>query len=183
MIDRKHGEKSNETKAVQPKRDEEQQPDKKPSEAPSRFSANRAQPEDIQALQRSVGNRAVQRLIQTSGDVVQRSFTDDPAYRTWRNQMRSLLVPMTNSMGEVRAHHDSEGASLNNLFTRNNAAVGMLNEALAGEGGGSGGGTSATSPSGASEESESPTAGGRGESQSPQGGEDIYEGGGGTQST
>ena len=166
MGDRKHGEKSNETKAVQPKRDEEQQPDKKPSEALSRFSANIAQPEDIQTLQRSVGNRAVQRLIQTSGDVVQRSFRDDPEYREWRDRMIPILRPMSASLEEVRTHHGSEGASIANTVASNNAAHDIWNEATA------------TAEGTATEESEASTERGGGESQSPQSVEDIYEGGG-----
>jgi lipid II:glycine glycyltransferase (peptidoglycan interpeptide bridge formation enzyme) len=46
------------------KLEEEQLADKKPAEALSRLSANVARPEDIQALQRTIGNRAVTNMIQ-----------------------------------------------------------------------------------------------------------------------
>ena len=65
MGERKHRTEGKETKAsVQANREDEQQPDNKNAGAVSRLSANVAQPEDIQALQRSVGNRAVSNMIQ-----------------------------------------------------------------------------------------------------------------------
>lgn len=60
---RKQVEKSNETKAVNPKREEEQHPSNNPAESLSRLNANMAQRSDILTLQRTLGNRAVRRLI------------------------------------------------------------------------------------------------------------------------
>jgi hypothetical protein len=81
MSDRKHVEKGNETKAIKAKREDEQRPDKKPSEALSRLSANVAQPGDIKALQGTVGNRIVQRLIvkRSQPGVVQRHVSPETA--------------------------------------------------------------------------------------------------------
>jgi hypothetical protein len=61
---RQHGEKSNEAKAIQAKREEKKLPYKQPHESLTRLSANVAQPKDIQTLQRTVGNRAVANMIQ-----------------------------------------------------------------------------------------------------------------------
>jgi hypothetical protein len=64
MGEHKLGTKVTETKVKQAKREQERLVEKKPAGAVSRISANVAQPEDIQALQRTVGNRAVTNMIQ-----------------------------------------------------------------------------------------------------------------------
>jgi len=152
MSDRKHGEKSNETKAVRPKREEGQQPGKKPAEALSRLSANMARPEDIKALQRTVGNRIVQRLItkQSLPGALQRHVPPetDAAYTEHfpgiQDDLRAMK-PKVKGLPELRSsmavHHN---ALLDAAFVSADYK----------EGGG---------------ESQSPQTGG--ESQSPQGGE------------
>ena len=88
MGDRKHGEKDSKTKAIQPKREEEQLPESQPHEALSRLSANVAKPGEVLALQRTVGNRAVQHLLSgvQPGTVapgsIQRHMSD-AAFSTW----------------------------------------------------------------------------------------------------
>ena len=63
MQTRKHAEKNSETKVIQTRQDAKQSAEKEPAEALSRIDANVANPGDISALQRTLGNRVVQQLI------------------------------------------------------------------------------------------------------------------------
>lgn len=67
MNKREHKGQGKERKAIQAKQDEEQRSDKNPAEAISRLSANIARSGDIQALQRTIGNRVVSNMIQRHG--------------------------------------------------------------------------------------------------------------------
>lgn len=114
---------------------------------------------DILALQKTIGNRTVRRLVQRSGDVVQRTFTDDPEYQEWRTRMVGALGPMTSSLNDLHTRHGSEGEALDNTLTATNSSARIWNEASIQ--GGSGGGTPAPAEGSATEESEtSETAGG-----------------------
>lgn len=88
MGDRKHIAEGKEKKALETKRDGEQRPDKKPAEAVSRLSANVAQPEDIQALQRTVGNKVVANMIQRHT----RAEKDEYGFQVINSEGREALL-------------------------------------------------------------------------------------------
>ncbi|MGB3716229.1 MAG: hypothetical protein WA996_17550 [Candidatus Promineifilaceae bacterium] len=155
MGERKHVEKGNETKAIQAKREEEQRPDKQPAEAVSRLSANAAQPEDIQALQRTVGNRAVTNMIQ-------RHMSDEADSQHTRGASQFHEAVLTKAVPAA----DRVDAGAKDWRAASNAMVEGYNDMFRAA-------TKARAEPCGAEATE-----GGGESQSPQGGEDIYEGGG-----
>ncbi|HET6445857.1 MAG TPA: hypothetical protein VFI27_14905 [candidate division Zixibacteria bacterium] len=170
MGDRKHGEKSNETKAVQPKREEEQQPGKNPAEALSRLTANMAQPSDILTLQRTVGNRAVRRLItkQSHSGILQRHVPSG-TLAAYEKDFPALKKAFKETGEQIKTSKEENLKKANAMVPHLNAVVTASVAAVdyPAEGGG---GSQSQQEGGDFNE-------GGGESQSPQGGEDIYEGG------
>jgi hypothetical protein len=154
MGERTHSKVDNQAKIIQSRRQEEQSASEKPSEALNRLSGNVARPGDVEVLQKSVGNQIVQRLVQTSGALIQRSFRDDPDYVAWRTRMVSALGPMTQSLNETIAHHATEGEAIDSMQSGHNSSAGIWNEAMVTGGGGAG--TSGEGPAG--EEGETATA-------------------------
>jgi hypothetical protein len=102
MGEHKHGTKGKETKVTQAKREEEQLPEKKPAEALSRLSVNVAQPKDVLALQRTLGNRVVTNLIQRHPEDTTRI---------------NLLRIMTNARIQILSNQISENRSQTNELT------------------------------------------------------------------
>jgi hypothetical protein len=153
MGQRKHGKVDSQARIVQAKREEERPTGEKPSEALSRLSANVARPSDVRVLQKSVGNHAIQRFVQASGSLIQRSFRDDPDYRTWRERVLGSLGPLTQSVRETRSHHASEGTSLESAESHRASAARLWNEATVT----GGGGTETISGNPAAEEGETAT--------------------------
>jgi hypothetical protein len=166
MGERKHGDKGKEKKVIQAKREEEMLSSKHPAEALRQVKdgpPSTLKPAKILALQRTVGNRVVQRLItkQSQPGVLQRhvppeadaAFTTNAAagVENWASMGTKVKGAKTNI---------SEAIELaNTQVEHDNAIINAFKAAKAYE----------------------PESGG--ETQSPQAGEDIYEGGGGSQST
>ena len=150
MGEHKHGDAVSKAKKVQVKQEDEQGSREKPSEALARLSGNVARPADVHALQKSVGNRVIQRFVQASSGLVQRSFTDDPEYRSWRARMVGAFGPMTDSLRQAHSHHGSEGEALGTASSQHDSAAQIWNEASIG----GGGGAETTTESGGGEEGE-----------------------------
>ncbi len=156
MGERSHGKVDGQSRIVPPTKEEEQQTGEKPSEALARLSGNVARPGDIKTLQKSVGNQAIQRFVQAPGGLVQRSFTDDPEYRSWRTRMVGAFGPMTESLRQADSLHASEGEALGTASSQHDSAAVIWNEASIG--GGSGAET--TTGSSGAEEGETATTSG-----------------------
>ena len=97
------------------------------------------QPSDYLALQKTVGNRAVQRIVESSDGAVQREYRDDPGYQTWRTQVRGSLRSLQSSLIDVDSRHSSEGDAINEGGDRWEAMADVWNQGAGG--GGSGGGS------------------------------------------
>ncbi len=99
-------------------------------------------PSDYLALQKTVGNRAVQRIVQAPPGAVQREFRDDPDFQTWRMSMRGALRSLQSSLIDVDTRHSSEGEAVSTGGDRWSAMADVWNQAAHGGGGGGGGGGS-----------------------------------------
>jgi hypothetical protein len=71
-------------------------------------------PSDILALQQTVGNRAVQRLVETPGGTVQRHV--DAGLTSWATRLRGQLNTMGTSIVEHRATEDDEWNAATAIF-------------------------------------------------------------------
>ena len=175
---RKQVEKSSESKAVNPKREEEQHPSKNAAESLSRLNANIAQRSNILTLQRTLGNRAVRRLIakQSQPGVVER-HVPPATLATYEKDYPALKKGFKETNEQIKTSKTENQKALNTAVPPLNAVVAASVAAVdyPAEAGGE------TPSPGSGGETQSPQSGediyeGGGESQSPQGGEDIYEG-------
>ena len=182
MAERKHGVRSSESNAVQPMRDEDQQPGKHPADALSSLTANTAQPTDILTLQNAVGNRSVRRLIkkqsQPRGGQRHVPPAADEAFYSNAVAGKDNWIKLGTKIKAAKQNATEAVEIGNQQIVHDNAIIKAFNAAKSYPA--QSGGEAQSPQSGG--ESQSPSGGedideGAGESQSPQGGEDIYEGG------
>jgi len=71
--------------------------------------ASAHRPSDILALQQTVGNRAVQRLVESSQGAVQRHV--DARLTEWARRLRARTDVIAQALRDTRKRHASEGTS------------------------------------------------------------------------
>ena len=111
------------------------------------------QPSDYLALQKTVGNRAVQRIVESSDGAVQREYRDDPGFQSWRGQMRGALQGLQTSLQGVDDQHNSETEAINSSGGQWASMASVWNQSSGG-GGGSGGGSGSPAGEQAAQESQ-----------------------------
>lgn len=97
-------------------------------------------PSDYIALQKTVGNQAVQRIVESSDSTVQREFRDDPGYQSWRSGVLGEMRGLQSSLQNVDEKHSQETDAINSSSDQWGSMADAWNQGAAGGGGGGGGG-------------------------------------------